>query len=284
MIMFINPYGADGILYMLKSMKANTFDYVSVSELEMPDIGSTYSAVIFLGILIAVICFMFHGLNSVSFNMTIGFSLLAVFAIRNVMFCVFVLAFNISDLTGLAMTIYDKIDWRKDVQNYLYFILGIADIIACILFFNAVSCNYGVTLDKAYDSFYNMYTYIDENSSQDTRIFTGFNSGAYFEYMGFDNLYIDARPELYTSEFTGDKNIIADYAAYCISGYDSRTGNIVSSYDFDEWFYSYDFDYVVVCNAFETYLHAYMDCNDDYVRVDDASNAKYSLYEKCEAM
>ena len=282
-VMFINPYGLDGILYIVTSFTAKTFSYVDINEVGEPAFISACGLTIMLGIILIFINHKFKHLDSVSLNISLGFIALAIISNRNNVFAIFIFMFLFRNLAVYLSSI-DLQSISKKATNSTLLILLIG-----VIFF--VGSSFGSILSVFVSDDTNdlddIYDYISESYSEDTRIFTGFNCGAYFEWKGFRNLYMDARPELYTDEFTGDKDILRDYSRYCIYGFDAVAGEydsdgLVTKSEMDEWFYSYDFDYVVVSPYSEQYLSAYMMLNDDYDCVEECTTPMYLLYVKKE--
>lgn len=279
-VMFINPYGIDSILYIIKSFKADTFSYVSIQEISQPTFLSACGLTILLGLSLVFINHRLKALTSTSLNITLGFAALAVTALRHNMFSIFIMAFLLRDL---AVILSDKIvvDIKKDVKNNILPIMIIG-----VLFFglSCVGSISSVFSEEQVSGLDDIYEYINKDYDENTRIFTGFNNGAYFEWRGFKNIYMDARPELYTVEFTGDKNILSDYSRYCIYGFSTVDTNrdtvLVTVNEMNEWFYSYDFDYVVVTPYAEQNLYNYMLYNTDYKVVESCESDVYVLYEK----
>ena len=292
--LFVNPYGADGVFYLIKSFKAHTFGYVDVMEVAVTDFLSPQGATIMFCIVLFVLAWKAGVLKSTTVNITVGFLLMMMMAIRNNTCCIFVFAFIMRDLAQFIMSKKDRIDWKKDLKLYIVPVLLFADLIfvtnfttSCVSVFadsNGSETNLSVIADE-----------IRKDYNADMHIFTGFNCGAYFEYEGFKNVYIDARPEIYTAEFTGDKNILSDYSKYCVYGYDVsfvqsslmsgaqvRTGVPVTKEEMDAWFAEYDFDYLVTNPLSEPFLSAYLLSRDDYEMVDEVSDSYHALYRRVE--
>lgn len=288
--LFINPYGAEGVLYLVNSFRAHTFDYVQVMEVNATTFISPQGATICLCIALFLAAWKLGMLRGTTINMVFGFCFMMMLAIRNNTCCIFVMAFTVRDICAAAKTKVGVIDWKKDLKLYIVPILLFADLIFVTNFL--ASCeNVFASGNGSETNLPGIIDVIREDYNEDMHIFTGFNDGAYFEYEGFKNLYIDARPELYMSAFTGDKDILIDYSKYCVYGYDVssvsltskaqvKTGQPVLREDLEAWFDSYDFDYVLVSPMAETYLSAYMLQRDDYERIESVSDAYHILYRK----
>ena len=92
---------------------------------------------------------------------------------------------------------------------------------------------------------------------------------------------MDARPELYTKEFTGNHNILLEYSKYCICGCDpTNPEDVVTNEDRTKWFDEYSFDYVIVHIPSEIALNTYMQTRTDYTLIEEVSTNEYALYKK----
>lgn len=290
--LFINPYGVGGAMYLINSFRSHTFDYVPVLEVNPTTFISPQGATIFLCIALFLAAWKLGCLRSTTINMVAGFCFMMMMAIRNNTCCIFVMAFTARDILAALGKKTISIDWKKDLKVYIVPVMLFADLIFVTNFLS--SCE-DVFAGKngTETNLPAIVEVIEQDYNEDMHIFTGFNDGAYFEYMGFKNLYIDARPELYMSAFTGDKDILIDYSKYCVYGYDVhlvsptskssiKTGQPVSAEELTTWFDSYDFDYVIVSPMAETFLAAYMLQRDDYEMIESVSDDYHILYRKAD--
>lgn len=283
LVMFVNPYGVDGVGYLFQSFKAHTFEQVSIVECESATFLSAQGLCIMLNIALLFLICHFKTADSTSINITLGFTAMSAYMIRNNMFEIIVLTFIFVNLMEYVSTI--KIDWKKDVVNGL-----IPLLVSATLFFVADALIFVNDVKDFIDTddivcLGTIESYISDNSEDDPRIFTGFNTGAYFEFMGHHNVYMDARPELYTKAFTGDKNILGDYVRYVVYGvspYPIAVHELepVGCDEMKAWLDSYNFDYIVIDTAFEVHLAGYMLNSDDYQLVEECCDSAYKLYER----
>lgn len=280
-VMFVNPYGLDGIMYTIRSFQARTFDYIKVREMMEPTFLSGPGCNIILAVALVGICLKFKKLTSVTTNFACGFGLLACYAIRNNMFMIIAFIFLFRDLCDVLVLLSDKIDWKKNVQNYCWFLFGGFAALMVYVFTAQMMAISGTTIDEMSPAWENIYDEIQKDYNPDMHVFTGFNCGAFFEYKGMKNLYMDARPELYTDTFTGDKHLLRNYATYCAYGFDNTGVGTLTRSAMDEWFNGYDFDYVIVSIKTEMALNVYMMSRDDYKLIEDVSeDGIYCLYKK----
>lgn len=290
--LFLNPYGADGVFYLFKTFKAHTFGYLEIMEVNTTQFLSPQGATIVLCLILFIVAWKFGRLSSTTVNITSGFLLMMMMAIRNNTCCIFILAFVMRDIAVFIDEKKDLIDWKKDLKIYIVPVLLFADLIFITNFI--ASCQSVFTgTDGSETNLPAIAAEIRKDYKPDMHIFTGFNCGAYFEYDGFKNVYIDARPEIYTAEFTDDKNILADYSKYCVYGYDVsnmqssflsdaqiRHGMPVSADEMQMWLSTYDFEYIVSSPLSEPFLSAYLLNDKHYAIVPNVSDSYYALYKK----
>lgn len=287
--LFINPYGIRGAMYLIYSFKSHAFDYVPVLEVNPTTFISPQGATILLCIVLFLVAWKLGHLRSTTINMTIGFCFMMMIVVRNNTCCIFVMAFTARDILASLNNKTVSIDWKKDLKVSIVPVMLFADLIFVTNFLSSCE-NVFAGKNGTETNLPAIVNIIKQDYNTNMHIFTGFNDGAYFEYMGFKNLYIDARPELYVSAFTGDKDILRDYSKYCVYGYDVRlasmskssikAGQPVSNANITAWFNSYDFDYVIVSPMAETFLSAYMLQRDDYEMIDAVSDDYHILYRK----
>ena len=294
--MFANPYGIDGILYFPRSMMSGAFDYVDIAEMRAPLIMSIAGVFVLL-FLCAVMFFLKKNiLSSVSFHMTLGLTVMMCMAMRNTMYIPIVAMFLFFDIYRYAVESNANIDWQKDVKNYLYLVFAPVIVLCMFIMSDGIisTANDNVdTVCEFYEPLDQVADYLDNHVDKDARLFTGFNTGAYFEYRGYSNVYIDARPELYTKTFCG-KDIIVDFRAHCIDGMfvsnekslfsvlglSGKDMTFTTKADMEEWLDYYDFEYFIT-DANMPYITAYLTGSDDYEMVDIGdSDIPYLLFHK----
>ena len=278
--MFANPYGWDAVVYVFRSLRANTFQYVPILELQKPYLPSGTTIIIVLCIAAVIYLYKKKYLRSVTLNITCGLLLLSVFTVRNIMFAIIPVVFLMRDLVKCFGDNNSK-PLESYLKNYLIplFVLGISCCM-CISFI-LLKGNANLHFTQIVESLSPACDYLDENAEDGDHIFTGINTGAYLEYRGFKNIYVDARPELFTAEFTGDKNILEDYSRICVYGYSRVTGeDVVTPEDIEQWINEYDFKYFIIQPKAESFLHAYLLKSDNYTVIDSASCDEVLLFER----
>lgn len=290
-VTLINPYGTEGLMYIIKALAAKTFSYVKVAEVQKPVFASSDGICIVFVFLYGLFCFCKGKLRSETFYLLIIFIPMSFMAERNVGYLLLCMLFLFRDYDIFQERIFsEKLKGMlRKVPNafskYALAFLIITSILVAIAFMGELLMNARKPFNElanrgAYPS---IYEKIQEDYSNNKRIFAGFNTGAYLEYMGMKNIYMDARPELYTENFNERRNILSDYAFFCMYGVEIlENGERVGWTEelADEWMESYQFDYVIVDTSCEPVMHAYMEMRSDYDRVAENKNGAILLYEK----
>lgn len=251
----INPNGINGVLYLPKSY------FSAVSELNIAELGEP-SLTSLTGIysIIFIICMYTYirkykrNVNTYYVLLAAGSYVLSVLHLRDR----WLLGIGTLPLFCSAIRLPDvKFAEKKGNLPIISFLIMFV-IMIVVNSQNMYVTDNNCTPKLAAD-------YLDENADKDISLFTGFNNGAYLEFRGY-NIYMDARPELYTKVINGQKDVLEEYVS--LSDADC---------DFETFIASYDFDYMIV--EANTFLQMYLNNNDvPYECVLEGNG--YFLYEK----
>lgn len=294
--LFINPYGIDGVTYLFRSVFSDTFKFMEVSEMHEVSIWSASGLIVMLSLVIMYALGRFEALVSSDLNMCLGFIFMISITMRNVMYVPILIVYLYFDIWKYISDNDKVINWKKDVKRYLYVVMIPLCSFLVLLASASVSSLFTSSGIKAYllddQDICLIINYLDENADKDTHIFTSINSGAYLEYAGYDQIYVDARPELYSKEFTGDKNIAADYYAYVTDGQRVVNLNFITkefTHDItmvtttgemmEKWLDEYQFEYLITDSS-TVYLSGYLEGSDNYERIDFDEDFVYVLYHR----
>jgi hypothetical protein len=290
-MVFCNPYGLDGVTYVFRSLMSTTFDYIEINEVARPEIISAPGLFI---LIIAACIFILHklkSLTSVTLNFCLGLGVLMATANRHIMFLPIMTMFIFFDFCNYVNDGEVEINWKKDITRMWYLILTPIILYMCV---NVVMIFSSSNFDKmsVVPTLDPITTYLAENNvPKDAHIFTTVNSGGYLEYLGYNNIYMDARPELYSEAFTKDRDIAKEFYTYAHSGehvdLDFKSKNITHDYnvravtndEMQDWLNSYDFDYLIVDEATE-YLSGYLAASDRYEVCAYGTKSAFILYHK----
>lgn len=277
--MFLNPYGANGVAYAIRSLTVDTFRKLDIYEMNMPQLFSPSLGVLILSIFFLFFIIKYGHIDSIAANMIVGFTVLSLFTYRHVMFSYFTILF-VASLFLQVDTLISKIDFQKDLYNYYYIPFALLTLLLTSMNVSAFSNASGTGLIECMKRYepgvYAITQYLEDNDvDKHTRIFTS-SSGSCLEYCGYDNIYFDTRYELYSPVFTGGVDYASDFYKYCSSGVayvsmfakdDPDKSYIADDGTMQQWLDQYDFQYFIV-GPDTAYLSGYLAGNPNYERVD----------------
>lgn len=265
-VMFINPYGLTAILCLLYS---GGISRLNIAELKpLPILNENLLFII--SVIICMVWLYKKGkLTSTTVYFFAGTTLLNIMAIRNQMFFAFGMLYIICDiLSGVDLSkFYDYFNktTRKDIA---VFVIAIAVFVVMIII--------GVSQGKhkyLTNTPTDIVEYLQENEEiSDIRLFTDFNTGAYFKWQGVGKIYLEPKTEPYIEAINGKEDIIEEYVY--IKKYADKEG-------IEQFLEKYAFDYLFVPTDF-TALGTYLELSDNYecVYVGKNSDTKdYPNYE-----
>lgn len=203
----INPYGINAWTYTLRSVGAtevytiNEMRPLGFTELQLTLVIATIILYISYRKLWKIFPLWLH-------LMTCGSLLASLFAPRNTYMCI--IPFSIIMLCGLSI-------YEINIEKLLRVLSP--TLIAIILFVSVIT-DYRRSIDVPHGII-----------PDDAILFTHFNNGAYFINQGHQ-VYIDARPELYSEAFLGDDAYLQESFDACYNkSFDRNT--FVDKYDFN---------------------------------------------------
>lgn len=243
--LFVNPYGTDAILYLFKS-------YGEIRNLGITELSSTPMFQITLSViplLITVILMLKSQLNSSHLYIMLGTFILCYTSVKNSAW--FPIGFIFMTICLMNSNIISRIsitinNTEIKLKSLIYYITA-SLIIIVLSIMNVVSC---FSNDEIYGlERYPIYEAIRENINCDKsdNIFTSFNVGAYVEFLGYDNIYIDARPELYSKKLNGEYDLLQEYKNIN-KGFYSNGDRVHIDY-YEDFVNKYNFECMIVDGA-----------------------------------
>lgn len=242
----INPYGLDGALYLLKSQEAMKMCKNLIFELKTVPIWSLYT----LCILLIVIIFIFDYIKNFYEHfekvfLVCGCSLAAMMAVRNYWMVIvtiiiivppalqrlmnrLILLFNANKVKDAedSQKPFIPTDVKESRQKRIFTYINLATLISALACF-ALSISSTSFSAKKTDAFVSVINSIPADAS----IFTTLNTGGLVEFAG-RKIYMDARPELFSTSFTNGENRLLDWVY--ISYSDEETiAKVIQDHSFD---------------------------------------------------
>lgn len=274
-VMLLNPYGIDNVLYVFKSF--TTLGKINIAELNMATMLSSYCWMQWLCIIGIIISWYKRKITSVDLFMISGITFLSFTVIRNNIFMPIALVYTIPYFNLLFLKDGNKLQQYLTKELYIMFVVivllllsdGKTQLKEMSTFKKDVSEN-SKTADFIID-------YLDKNTDKNTvRLFTGFSVGGIFEFNGY-KVYMDARPELHSSKINGNDDFVDEYMSLRNS-YDIKSKKILEIDDYEKFIVKYDFDYIVINNKYENVFHMYLMSQPNLYK-NVCSNTYYSLYK-----
>ncbi len=245
---FLNPNGINGMFYLLKS--AGCLGSVTINELKHPEIFG-YPGIL---VIISIVIFVFYLQKEKNIHiilLSLAGIICSALYVRNM----YMATICLIPAIGKVITKKEKEKKNKDYNILIVCYMVIAVVIFMILPVNTNIKDYQHSAIAAFD-------YLD--TKENVNLFTGFNSGSYAEFRGYD-VYIDSRPEIFSKKITGNVDRIEEYGKV-------YSGDI----DFDEFTNKHQFTHILV--TCEKYFDIYLKYNDNYKAV--VTGKDYTLYER----
>lgn len=198
-----NPYGMEGLLYLFRSSEAMRNMSSSISELIKPSILSLTGILVL--ITVSVVSIFWKQLSAPALYLGLGTVVLSCLAVRNTWFL-------FPFMIAIFATLRDRFS-KPPVWKFSNRMDEVAAFLSLFVFICVLSvCTLSFSNQKALSNGYHKEAveYLSSECGGDAKIYTTFNTGAMMEFAGY-SIYIDARPELFTSAITGKENRLAEW-------------------------------------------------------------------------
>lgn len=287
-VLFLNPYGWDGIMYLFRSMPV--FQLVGVTEQEGVYLLSRDTVVNAAMIVLTVILARHKKIHATEACMILGLTALACTNYHNTMYMPVAVAVMARVLLR-CLAEQDPAEAKSLMPNGVKSVL-----LAGVLAFALVSGFYTLPKLQIFADKHGMdpvINYILENKRPGDRIFNNMNMGPMLEYYGVKDLYSDTRPELLMPAITGCEENYArlmPWLGRCISSdyIDERYHNDIGEY-LDQNRITYVTD--TMPKPILPYLAGWLDNSPDWRRVElampenikTADKRVYCIWERVES-
>lgn len=226
--LLVNPYGFDAISYVFVSLSSNVVTGIGIGEQNSPSLASSVGLLVLVLLLIFIYLWAKKQIDSVSAFMFLGFWVLIFTAMKWISFLAIGVMFLLraaSRYAGNALS-FENALFKVKTALFVVFIAALALVggvlisRGCLEFYDFKTDDYLTnhpSAETGYQGLVEFCDYLDENDA-DAVVYSRFSLNNYFEFRGYTVLY-DARPEVYTEDATGKKDIIGDMMNLCY-GYD----------------------------------------------------------------
>ena len=269
---FINPYGLDNILYVVKSY-GNYYINNTVTEMLAISLNDKrilfYSYLFYFILAIELLIYIFCKKGRFELRhlfLFLGVSFLGLKNLRSMW--IFIIG-TIPFLSSYLKTYFKKLSFKEenfelepDERKKYYLVIVILCIYTCGV---SVIANSKFTnkLEKGIDAIYNT-----SNVNAKTTVYTNYNNGSYAEYRNLKP-YIDPRAEIFIKKNNHKEDIMKEY--YLVyNGYIS----------YDKFINKYKFDYMIIMKNEAIYTSALKDKN--YKSIYYSKKYKYRVFERIE--
>lgn len=245
----INPYGIGSIKYLFSSYGVKE---INVFINEMLPLTITNDFGYFLIIFFVLFTYYLNkGNNKLRYLLLfLGTCYLGLSHYKGVLF--FLVAIVLS-LSHNLKNIFEE----QGIQGKFYSFKSLNYIISFFIiccFGSFVFCIYDIDLNShSKPNLYYIANYLDENTTKDIKLYTGYNDGAYLEYRGY-KCYIDPRAEVFLKSNNKKEDIFIEF-------YNLQKHNI----KINEFLNKYNFDYLVVNS--DDVLYDYLESSNDYIKI-----------------
>jgi hypothetical protein len=164
-------------------------------------------------------------INSNTIYLFLGMSILSILNVRQLKLMIIILLFLFCDLQkSISFDIFHK--YLNPKHGYWIIIIRICLIVSLLSIMNYQYKN------NHSDNLNEIVEYLNENEEKDVKIFTDFNTGTYFIWNQYTNIYFEARPELYMKSINKKEDVIDEYIQLINTTDENIVENFIEKYNF----------------------------------------------------
>lgn len=243
-LMFINPFGIDSVLYSIKTL-GNSFITENISEFQSANIANALIAYIYMFIWINVYIFTNKKIKTYQMFFLYGTMFMTLISIRHFSLMVIVSVTNVEHLISVIKTMYNKYicGIKKEKINTINVIMCSTYMVVMFVtgaFFGKPD-SYEFLPEEEYPL--KGMEYINSNIPENSRIFNEYTWGSLM-MLNNRKVFIDSRADLYTNEYNKGTNVAIDYI-----------DAIQCKKDFNKIFEKYSIDYLFISTDSNLYYN-----------------------------
>lgn len=264
---FLNPYGVDAMLYLLRSYNSK-LKSLEIQELEVPTVMSMIGGLLIFAIIIFLYLYTKEIFDAEYIYMCLGCLLLGMTHNKNILFpciAIFLLVANYCREKEIPLINENlwRFTWNRNNICNLYAPLLFTAIVSIFLIFTSYSTE---ETDNSQNVNYAVEYLQEHHIPEGTAICTNINCGNRLEYLGY-KIYMDARPELYFESINQKEDVINE-------NYDLMFKLDKETYsNFKE---KYDFEYYITLIG--TQIDCFLQTDPDFEQVVDSTS--YRMFKK----
>ena len=271
--MFMNPYGLDMIMYLPNTYLSKAFKYVGITEIVPASYMSFEGAILLFIIVVFVIFLIKIKMSSISFYFILGFWVVSIPSCRNFMFLPIAMTFLLIEAYRNLNFDFSKIPLDDTDRKYVTFLIAAGILIFTLPLSTGVYSFVNNTWMQYSDS--KVFDVLEENTEKNDKIFSFFEDTSYLEGLGYTNVYIDSRPEMYMKRINKKDNYLKEFYDVVENKDTFNNGENIKAF-----IEKYDFKYYLLKTA-SPYMRTIiitLQNNDNYKLI--YSDDKYILFER----
>ena len=269
---FINPYGLDNILYVVKSY-GNYYINNTVTEMQAISLSESkslfYSHLFYIILLIQLLIYIFCKKGKFELRHLFLFLGVTFLGLKNIRSMWIFIIGTIPFIASYLKPYFKKLSKQEEnyklesIEKRNYYIVIIFLFVYTFVVAGIVNSKFTNKLEKGIDAIYNT-----SNVNAKTTVYTNYNNGSYAEYRNLKP-YIDPRAEIFIKKNNHKEDIMKEY--YLVyNGYIS----------YDKFINKYKFDYMIIMKNEVIYTSALKDKN--YKSIYYSKKYKYRVFERIE--
>lgn len=251
----LTPYGLDGTLFIFKVAQSNVFDKVSINEVAPVKISS-YIGIVLLIMLLTIILLNYKRKS----NKYINFYVISVFIL-----CLISVRHSILMMIPLLyLLVLIDFDKKKSIKGILVLMF-----LGTLWLLNTLNSPYNILTNEENKC---ICVEVLEEIPKDATIYNEMNLGNYLEYMEYENILFDVRPELYTYPLC-EKDYFNDYKKFRF-GF-SLNGTLATDEEIQEIYN--DYEYIIAQKV--SYVNRILQNDESYSLINN-ENIWYNIYKQ----
>lgn len=266
----LNPYGMNGMLYIVYSF-GDKLKNAGISELGCWTLKSFYGLLIIFSVIVIFYLLIKRKekettIDAATFYLFCGTTIMGCMYIRNLIYFIFGLIMIFIEL--ISVVDFSKFyQWIEKQVKFTTLYVWCIVFAFLILFGNGIIENVKTETEDSAMTPVKAIEYLDKNkiNKDNTRIYTEFNNGGYFEFNDY-HCFIDARPELYFEQLNKKSDVFDDY---------TKVNNAKNVKNISKFLEKYQFEYLCITKG--TIFDTYMQMNKNYKIV--VNEKEYHVYQ-----
>ena len=262
--MLINPYTYQSFTLLLESKGISA---LAINELQSLSVFSEGIVAFLIGIFLFIVLIIKKKVTSTSVWLLSGTAILYAIALRNMIFYTLAILYLLKEVLLLAPDTTKFWKWFNDTVNAK--VVSAIVIISTLIFGISIKAVDGKSVKAFTPDSIIEYMKQHETNLSEIKMFTPFDTGAYFVWNGIGHIYLEPKTEPYIKAVNKQKDVISEYC------FIEKYADANSIKDFLE---EYQFDYLFIDER-TVNLGTYLSASNEYECVIQSESKSYDDYE-----